>query len=135
MGFGRLQLVRMPLVCVLIALFAVPQSLQAQTQHVVTPADLHKELVNATQLRKKNVEKVTQLFSSDEAVKALKSAQIDPAQVKAAVSTLSDSELAQLASRADQIQNDFAAGQFSQRELLIILVIIAVVILIIVAVD
>jgi hypothetical protein len=102
---------------------------------VVTPADLHKELVNATQLRKKNVEKVTQLFSSDEAVKALKSAQIDPAQVKAAVSTLSDSELAQLASRADQIQNDFAAGQFSQRELLIILVIIAVVILIIVAVD
>jgi hypothetical protein len=40
-----------------------------------------------------------------------------------------------LASRADQIQNDFAAGQFNQRTLLIILVILAVVILIIVAVD
>jgi hypothetical protein len=102
---------------------------------VVTPADLHKELVNATQARKNNLEKVTQLFSSDEAVNALKSAQIDPAQVTAAISTLSDSELAQLASRADQIQNDFAAGQFNQRTLLIILVILAVVILIIVAVD
>jgi hypothetical protein len=102
---------------------------------VVTPADLHKELVSATQVRKKNMEKATQLFSSDEAQKALKSAGMDPVRVKTAVSTLSDSELAQLASRADQIRNDFAAGQFSQRELLIILVILAVAILIIVAVN
>lgn len=134
MHFSRSLLIRVPVVCVLLALLTVPPNLHAQS-HVVAPADIHKELVNATQARKQNLEKVTQLFSSDTAVKALKSAKIDPAQVKAAVFTLSDSELAQLASRADQIQNDFAAGQFSQRELLIILVILAVVILIIVAVN
>jgi hypothetical protein len=64
----------------------------------------------------------------------LKTARIDPAQITAAVSTLSDGELAQLASRADKLQNDFAAGQLSNRDLLLILVGLAVVILIIVAV-
>jgi hypothetical protein len=124
----------MPVICVLITLFTVPPDLHAQT-HVVTPADIHKELVSATQIRKKNLEKATQLFSSDEAQSALKSAGMDPARVKAAVTTLSDAELARLAARADKLQNDFAAGQFSQRDLLIILVVLAIVILIIVAVN
>ncbi|HWC76497.1 MAG TPA: hypothetical protein VG778_03495, partial [Blastocatellia bacterium] len=99
MEFSRSPLIRIPVLCVLIALFTVPPNIQAQS-HVVTQADLHKELVNATQARKNNLEKVTHLFSSDAAVKALKSAKVDPAQVRAAVSTLSDSELARLASRA-----------------------------------
>ena len=120
--------------CVLITLFALPPTLHAQT-HVVKPADIHKELVNATQTRQNNLEKAKQLFSSDQTQKALKSAGLDPAQVTAAVSTLSDSELAQLASRADKLQQDFAAGQLSNRDLLIILVALAVVILIIVAVN
>ena len=135
MDFGRWQFARMLGLCVLITLFTVNPNLQAQTQtHVVTPADLHKELISATQMRQKNLEKATELFSSDDARKALKSAGMDPARVKAAVSTMSDSELAQLASRADKLQNDFAAGQLSNRDLLLILVGLAIVILIIVAV-
>ena len=134
MDFSRWQLARMPVICVLITLFTVPPDLHAQT-HVVPPADIHNELVSATQARKKNLEKATRLFSSDEAQKALKSAGMDPARVKSAVTTLSDAGLARLAARADQIQNDFAAGQFSQRDLLIILVVLAIVILIIVAVN
>jgi hypothetical protein len=59
---------------------------------------------------------------------------MDPAQVKTAVSTLNDAELAQLASRADKAQADFAAGRLSDRDLIIILVAIAALILIIVAV-
>jgi hypothetical protein len=55
-------------------------------------------------------------------------------QVKHAVSTLSDAELAQLATRADKAQADFAAGTLSDRDLIIILVAIAALILIIVAV-
>jgi hypothetical protein len=119
--------------CFLIALFAVPSSLPAQT-HVVSPADIHKELVGATYARQQNREKVKQLFSSEAAQKALKSAQMDPEQVKTAVSTLSDDELAQLSSRAEKLQQDFAGGRISDRDLLLIIVGIAVIILIIVAV-
>jgi hypothetical protein len=113
----------------LITLFALPAILLAQT-HVVSQADIHKELVNASQTRQKNLEKVRQLFSSDAAQKALGS----PEQVNAAVSTLSDEELARLASRADKLQDDFAAGRLSDRDLLIILLGIVALILIIVAV-
>jgi hypothetical protein len=59
---------------------------------------------------------------------------MDPEQVKTAVASLSDAELAQLASRANQGQADFAAGNMSDHDLLIIVVCIAALVLIIVAV-
>ena len=74
MDFSRSPLIRIPVLCLLIALFTLPPNLLAQS-HVVNQADLHKELVNATQTRQKNLEKVKRLFSSDEALKALESAQ------------------------------------------------------------
>jgi hypothetical protein len=117
----------------LVTSFAVPPSLRAQ-QHVVRPTDIQKELVNATETRRQNRDKVRELFSSKRAQKALKRAGMDPAQVKAGVATLSDAELAQLAARSDKLREDFAAGRLSDRDLLIILVGIAVIILIIVAV-
>ena len=119
---------------ILVTFLAAPPSLRAQ-QHVVSPTDIHKELVNATRTRRQNRDKVRELFSSKTAQKALKRAGMDPAQVKAGVSTLSDAELAQLASRADKARDDFAAGRLSDRDLLIILVGIAALILIIVAVS
>ena len=112
--------------------FAIPPSLRAQ--HVAHPTDINRELVNATERRTLNREKVSELFSSKEAEKALKGAGMDPGQVKTAVAMLNDAELAQLAARSDKLREDFAAGAFSNRELLIILVVIAAVILIIVAV-
>jgi len=118
---------------ILMTSFAVPSSLRAQ-QHVVSPTDIHKELVDATQVRRQNRDKVKELFSSKAVQKALKKAGMDPAQVKAGVSTLSDAELAQLASRADTARDDFAAGRLDDRDLLIIIVGIAALILIIVAV-
>jgi len=54
--------------------------------------------------------------------------------VKDAVSRLNDQELAQLAARTSKAQADFAAGNLSDRDLIIILVCIAALILIIVAV-
>ena len=116
----------------LVITFALPPSLRAQ--HVVLPTDLHKELVNATETRTRNREKVSELFSSKEAQNALKGAGMDPGQVKTVVATLSDAELAQLAARSDRLREDFAAGKISNRDLLIIIVAIAVIILIIVAV-
>ncbi len=111
----------------------VPNYLLAQS-HVVSPADLQKELVTASQVRQHNVDTVQQFLSTPTAEKAMKSAKIDPQQVKTAVSTLDDQELAQIAARADRAQADFAAGALGERDLIWIILAIAVLILIIVAV-
>ena len=127
------QLVRGITACALTVVFAVPSSLWAQT-HVVSPSDLQKASVAASELRQKNLETVLQFVSSPAADKALRSAHMDPLQVKTAVSSLGDQELAQLASRAEKAQKDFAGGTLTDRDLIIILVAIAALILIIVAV-
>jgi hypothetical protein len=101
---------------------------------VVSPADLQREAVAASQVRQHNLDSVQRLLSTPAAEKALKSAKMDTQQVKTAVSTLSDQELAQLAARADKAQADFAAGDLSERDLILIILGIAVLVLIIVAV-
>lgn len=134
MNFDLRSCVGVLITGILVTLLAAPSSLRAQ-QHAVSPADIRKEVVNATQTRRQNRNKVNELFSSKAAQNALKRAGMDPAQVKTGISTLSDAELAQLASRADKTRADFAAGRLSDRDLLIILVGIAALILIIVAVN
>jgi len=114
-------------------MFSVPQSLVAQT-HVVSPAELQKATVAATQARQRNIETIQQFLSSEKAQRALKTAHMDRQRVTQAVSQLDDPELAQLASRASKAQADFAAGHLTDRDLIIILVAIAALILIIVAV-
>jgi len=131
MRFDLWQSIRLLAACFLLTLCAT--GILAQT-HVVSPTDIHKELVNAAQTRQQNLQKVKSLFSSDETRKAMEAAKISPERVDAAVSTLSDEELARLASRADKLDQDFAAGRINDRDLLIILVGIAALILIIVAV-
>lgn len=121
--------------CVLVALVGLPSILSAQT-HVVNPADLQKEILAATGARQRNVETVTGFLSSTtKAQKVLGSVGIDPAQVKTAVSSLNDQELARLAARAEQAQADFAAGRMSDRDLIYILLGIAALILIIIVVH
>jgi hypothetical protein len=117
----------------LILMFSVPQSLIAQT-HVVSPAELQKATIAATQARQQNIETIQQFLSSEKAQRALKTAHMDPQRVTQAVSQLDDQEVAQLASRASKAQADFAAGHLTDRDLIIILVAIAALILIIVAV-
>jgi hypothetical protein len=132
MSFTHRRYVQVVAASFLFAIFAVPQ-LVAQN-HVVSPADLQKETVSATQTRQQNIDTLVKAFSSNQAEKALKASQINPTQVKTAVSSLSDTELAQLASRTRAAQNDFAGGTLSDRDLIIVLVAIAALILIIVAV-
>ena len=121
------------LVCALFATLAVSPGLSAQT-HVVTTTELHQEVLAATRAREMNLQKVMNFLSLPKADKALRAVHVDPNQVKSAVATLSDRELAQLAARAEKAQLDFAAGALSDRDLLIILVGVAALILIIVAV-
>lgn len=131
--FSLWKALRVATACGSTFLFAVPQSVLAQN-HVVSPADLQKAAVAATQTRQQNVETVRQFLSTPAAQKALESLHSNPEQVKQAVSSLSDEELARLASRATKAQADFAAGNLSERDLIIIAILILALILIIVAV-
>jgi len=127
------QSVRAVIASVLAMLFLVPADLVAQ-DHVVSPTELQKEVVAASQSRQHNLDTLQQFLSTPAAEKAIKSAQMDPRQVKTAVSALDDQDLAQLAARASKAQADFAAGTLSDRDLIWIIVVIAVIVLIIVAV-
>jgi hypothetical protein len=135
MVFDMKQASRVVTAFVLAAVFALPQNLAAQAAtHVVSPSDLQQAAVKASAVRQQNMEQVQQFFSSEKAEHALRSARMNPQQIKNAVATLDDSELTQLASRVNKAQVDFAAGSLSDRDLIIILVAIAALILIIVAV-
>lgn len=133
MQFDLRQSARMVIALVLVTLFLVPADLVAQS-HVVSPADLQKEVLAASQARQHNLDTVRQFLSSPVAEKAIQSAKMDPQQVRTAAATLNDQELAKLAAQADKAQADFAAGKLSDRDLILIILGIAVVVLIIVAV-
>ena len=135
MHFDLKQLSRVATAFLLAMVFVLPQNLVAEgAAHLVSPSDLQRTAVQASSLRQQNAEQVRQFFSSPKAEQALRSAHMNPEQVKNAVSTLDDAELARLASRTQKAQADFAAGSLSDRDLIIILVAVAVLILIIVAV-
>jgi hypothetical protein len=135
MHSARFKVIR-ALTAAVLAGFAVPQSMVAQAvDHLVSPSDLQKAAVGASQQRQQNLDTLRAFLSSDKATKAMKSAHMNPQQVTEAVASLNDEELAQLATRANTAQNDFAAGNLDNRELLIILVAVAALILIIVAVH
>ena len=136
MHFEPKQCLRALTACVLVMIFSIPQNLFAQAaEHVVSPSEMQKAVVDASRVRQQNLDTLKEFFSSETAQRALKAAHTDPEQVKKAVASLSDAELAQLASRAQKAQADFAAGHLSDRDLIIILIVIAGLILIIVAVH
>jgi hypothetical protein len=133
MYFDRRDWIRTVLACILATLFVLPQNLIAQ-DHLVNPSDLQREMVAASRTRQQDMETVRQFLSSPQAEKAMRSAHVNAEQVKSAVSNLNDVELAQMAQRAQKAQTDFAAGNMSDRDLILVLLAIVALILIIVAV-
>jgi hypothetical protein len=115
----------------LLSLASIPARTQAQEkQHVVSLDELKRDAARPAETRQANEAAVRGLFSSEEGQKALKSAKLDYQKVDQAVGQLSDEDLAKLAERARQAQNDFAAGTLSNRDLLwIIVVALAIIIL------
>ncbi len=103
----------------------------AQNHHVVPPLELQQATTSAAHSRQQNINYAEKFFSSEQAETALKSAHLDPVQVQNAVPTLSNQELARLASRADQAQKDFAAGRLTERQVTLIIIAAAVIIIVI----
>lgn len=113
-----------------LSLAGTPAKSQTQDQHVVTLDELKKDAAHPAEVRRANEAAVRDFLSSEQAQKALKSADLDLKQVSTAVGQLSDEDLAKLADRSRQAQKDFAAGRLSDRDLLwIILIIVAVLII------
>jgi hypothetical protein len=136
MQFHSRQAARVFTAGVLAAAITFTQTVQAQSgDHIVSPQELNKATQDASRVRQQNLETLRSALSSEKAQKALEAAHMNPQQVQNAVAALSDQELAQLAQRASSAQNDFAAGNITDHDLLLILVIVAAVILIIVAVH
>jgi hypothetical protein len=127
------QLIRAMVALVLATLFFIPSDLMAQS-HIVSSSDLQKQVASASQTRQDNLQTVQKFLSTPMAEKAMKSANMDARQVKTAVSTLDDQELAKLSARANTAQADFAAGNLNDRDLILIILGIAILVLIIVAV-
>lgn len=120
------------LICSLGFLFQSP-SLLAGQKHVVSPAELQQATLSVARARQRNVAKVEKLFSSPRAQKALKSVHVDPVQIQQAVSSLSDRELAQLASKANKAQENFAAGALTNQQITYILIALATAVVVLIA--
>jgi hypothetical protein len=131
MHFPIIQFGRAILASVLVPVLAFSQSTFAQDSHLVSPTDMHNELLTAARKRAQSEQTVRTFLLSQEAQKAMRSAHIEPVQVNTAVPALSDAELSQLAQHTQKLEGDFAAGALSKEALLIIVVAIAVVIIII----
>lgn len=134
MRFSTSRILVASVVCALT--FAFQSSLLAASQnHVVSPSELQQATASVARTRQQNITKVEKFFSTEQANKALKSAHLDPVQVKQAVPTLNGQELARLASRADKAQKDFAAGALTNQQITYILIAIGAAVIVLIAVH
>jgi UPF0716 family protein affecting phage T7 exclusion len=117
-------------------LLLIPATLAAQTQGV-TSSELQEAIRDAAKTRQKNRNDVQAFFSSERARKAMKVGKVDYQRVQTAVATLSPEELARLAARTNQLQQDFAGGELNSQQMTyaIIALAAAVLVLVIVAAD
>jgi hypothetical protein len=116
-------------------LLAFPQdtfSQAAAQDHLVSPQSLEQQVESASQTRQQNIQTITNLLRTPIAERAMRNAHFDPVQVRTAVPTLSDQELANLAARSADVQQKISAGVLGFG--LTTLLIIAVIILIVVAI-
>jgi hypothetical protein len=108
-------------------------ALAAAPDHVVSTTQLRQAVATQAQIRQENVAKVRTVFSTPRAERALKSAHLNPVRVRKAVSTLSDQELARLASESDKYQKDFAAGALTNLQITYILIALGTAIIVLIA--
>jgi hypothetical protein len=110
-------------------------ALHAQdSEHAVSVQQLRQDVQQAADARQANEAAVRQLLATDAAQKIMKSSDVSYKKVDQAVSQLNDADLARMAAQSREIQKDLAAGNLTDRDLLIILLCIAGLVLIIVAV-
>ena len=119
----------------LTVLLAFPGDIFAQSpqpDHLVSPQALQQQVESGSRMRQQNIRTITDLLNTPIAERAMRDAHYDPIQVKTAVPTLSDQELASLAVRATDVQQKISGGVLGFG--LITLLVIALIIIIVVAI-
>jgi hypothetical protein len=115
------------------AVTAGPMLAQSQTdQHVVSLGELNSAAAGLSETRRANEAEIRHLFASVDGEKALKTANVEYAKIDRAVSSMSDEDVARISDRARAIDRDFAAGNLTDHDLLVILIIALIVIILIV---
>lgn len=105
-------------------------------EHLVSPAAADARLTEAAAQRHQDEATLATLLARPAAAQAAASVGADLETVRAAVPTLSDSELRDLARRAEALRSNPAAGlDHDVEQLLVVFLIVAIVILVIQAVD
>lgn len=115
----------------LLAVLLFAPAARAQDQdHLVSPDTLQQQVQTNAAARQQNIDTVTNFLSTPIAEQAMKSHHYDAVKVRTAIPTLSDSELANLASRATDAQQKFAAGHIGPGLLTVIIILIIVIIVV-----
>jgi hypothetical protein len=119
----------------LLAPVLISTSLMAAENHVVPLAELRQQAVAMEQKRAEDMASIGKLLDLEPVQKALSKGNLNAGQVRQAAALLTDSELSQLASRANQVRADVEAGALSNLHLTYIVIALAtaVIILVIVA--
>lgn len=98
--------------------------------HIVSSDALQQQVENSSADRQKNIDTINQLLRMPQAEQVMRDRHIDAQQVRSAVPTLSDRELADLSARASKAQHDFDAGILGVGLLSLIIILIIVIIVV-----
>jgi hypothetical protein len=115
------------------AVSAGPMLAQSEAdKHVVSLGELNKDAAGPAEARRTNEAEIRHLFATIDGQKALKTANVEYAKIDRAVSSMSDEDVARISNRAREIDRDFAAGNLTDHDLLVILIVALIVIILIV---
>lgn len=127
------KITRLAAILLAAAVSAGPMLAQSQSdKHVVSLGELSKDVARPAEARRANEAEIRQLFATVDGQKALKSANVDYAKIDRAVSSMSDEDVARISDRARAIDHDFAAGNLTDHDLLVILIVVLIVVILIV---
>ncbi|MDE3135282.1 MAG: hypothetical protein KGL59_01805 [Acidobacteriota bacterium] len=110
---------------------ATPQS----EHHVVSTADLQKDVAAAAAARRANEAKVEAFLSTPRARQELKKVGMNYSVVQRAIPQLSRDELASLAARVDKAQKEFQAGSLTNQQITYIIIALATAVVVILIVK
>ncbi|HWR53243.1 MAG TPA: hypothetical protein VN428_19210 [Bryobacteraceae bacterium] len=115
-----------------LSLALVAPAVMPAQDHVVSPSELRKDVHEASKSRQENASRLRRFLGSDTARNAVGAAKLDAGRIERAIAALSDEELARLASKSQQLENDFAAGRLTSSQ--ITYIILGAILIIIVAI-
>jgi hypothetical protein len=125
------SILRTVLVITLAATGCLWQPLQA-TEHLVSAADLHRQVRSAQLSRQAGLQQINGFFRSESSRAVLEESKLDAGQIEKAVAFLSDEDVARLASQTQGIEHDVAAGSLTNEQLTYIVIALAAAVIVLV---